>query len=185
MPRYDAITRGSSRTSAGVPSAITAPASRQYDAVRDAHDQRHVVLDHEHRRAQLALDAHDQRPERLRLALRDAAGRFVEQQHARVDREQRAELDDPTRAGRQVRDELVAVAAEPEEVDQLGGFDALAALGRRRRREAGHRRDEPRSFARLERNHDRLAHRQRGIQPRRLEAAAEPVPVPAVRGLRR
>ena len=88
------------------------------------------MLDHEHRGAELALDAHDERPERLRLTLRDPAGRLVEQEDARVDREQRPELGDPPRAGRQVRHELVGVTAEPEEVDQLRGLDALAPLGR-------------------------------------------------------
>ena len=53
------------------------------DAVADAHDERHVVLDDQHRGAELAADLHDQRTERLGLALRDAGGRLVEAQHPR------------------------------------------------------------------------------------------------------
>ena len=69
-----------------------------------------------------------ERAERLGFALRDTAGRLVEQQHARVDGEQRSQLDDAPGAGREVRDELVGVAAEAEEVDELGGLGALAPL---------------------------------------------------------
>ena len=48
------------------------------DAVADRQDQREVVLDDHERGVELLLDAHDQRAERLGLALRDAGGRLVE-----------------------------------------------------------------------------------------------------------
>ena len=72
----------------------------------------------------------DQRPERLGLALGDAGGRLVEADHPGRDREHRGELDDAARPGRQLGDEPVGVAAEPEEVDELGGLGPLRPLGR-------------------------------------------------------
>ena len=158
------------------------PGFEAVHAIGDAHDERHVVLDHQHRGAELALDAHDEWPERLRFPLCDAARRFVEQQHACVDGEERPQLHDPAGAGRQVRHELVGVAPEAEEVDQLGRLGALVPLGRRGRREPRHRRHEPRTLSSFERHHDRLAHGERREQPRRLEAATQPDPVPAVGG---
>ena len=82
------------------------------------------------RRVELLLHALDQRAERFGLALRDAGGRLVEADDARRDREHRRELDDAAGAGRQLGDEAVGVAAEAEEVDELGG---LARAWRARR----------------------------------------------------
>ena len=79
-----------------------------------------------------------------------------------VDREQRAELDDAARAGRQVRHELVGVAAEAEEVDRArrprracaapaagdGGSPVIDGT-------------QPRALPGFERDHDRLAHGER------------------------
>ena len=55
-----------------------------------------------------------------------------------VEREQAGELDDAAGAGREVGDELVGVAAEAEEVDELVGLGALLAArgGRRRARKS-------------------------------------------------
>ena len=98
------MTAGSLRTVTGSPSAMTLPDLEAVDAVADAHDERHVVLDHQHRRAELAADLHDQRTERLGLALRDAGGRLVEAEHARVEGEQPGQLDDAAGAGGEVGD---------------------------------------------------------------------------------
>ena len=125
------MTRGSSRTSPRRSLGDHRAGFEAVDAIGDPHDERHVVLDHEHRRAELALDAHDQRAERFGLALRDAAGRFVEQEDARVDREQRAQLDDPAGPGGEVRHELVGVAAEAEEVDRARRLRRACAARRR------------------------------------------------------
>ena len=138
---------------------MTAPDLEAVHAVADAHDQRHVVLDD---RASAAPSSRrislDQRAERLGLALRDAGGRLVEAQHARVEREQAGELDDPAGAGRQVGDAAVGVAAEPEEADQLVGLGRAGALADRRAGQEQRGREEPGAPARLERDLHRLAH---------------------------
>ena len=122
-----------------------------------------------------ALDAHDQRAERLGFALRDAAGRLVEQQHPRVDREQRAELDDAAGAGREVRRRTRRRSGRGR-----GSRSSSAASARLRRSAPG---DGGRPVI------DGTSHEcsrassatmivsrtvSAGIQPRRLEAAAEP-----------
>ena len=162
---------------------MTAPGFEAVHAIGDPHDERHVVLDHQHRRTELALDAHDERSERLGFPLRDTAGRLVEEQHAGVDREQRAELDDAARAGRQVRHELVGVAAEAEEVDQLARLAPLAPFGRGRRRER--RSSTARATMRSRASSATMIVSRTvsaGIQASGLEAAAEADAVPAVRG---
>ena len=103
--------------------------------------------------------------------------------HAGRDREHRRELDDAPGAGRELGDEPVGVAAEAEEVDELGGLGALRPLGARST--AGSQSSVPQNdvaLARLERELHRLAHGQLGEQRRGLERAAEPGARPAVRG---
>ena len=73
---------------------------------------------------ELAADVDDDGPERLGLALREAGGGLVEAEHPRVEREQAGELDDAARAGRQIGDVRVGVAAEAEEVDEVVGVGA-------------------------------------------------------------
>ena len=68
---------------------------------------------------------------RLDLALGDAAGRLVEQDHRRSVGDLAGEVDDATRAGRQLADERVAVRAEVHQLDQL--VDALWRCAPRRR----------------------------------------------------
>ena len=92
-------------------------------AVADAHDERHVVLDDQHRGAELAADLLDQRAERFGLALGDPGGRLVEAQHA-VEREQARELDDPPRPGGEIGDAVVRVAPETEKADEVVGLGA-------------------------------------------------------------
>ena len=122
------MTAGAFRTVAGSPSADDATELEAVHAVADAHDERHVVLDDEHGGAQLAANLLDERAERLRLALRDAGGRFVEAEHAGVEGEQAGELDDATGAGGQVGDVGVGIAPEPEEVDELVGLGTPTPL---------------------------------------------------------
>ena len=52
-PRYASMTFGSRRTSSGVPSAMLLAMIEHRDAVADAHDHAHVVLDEQDRQAQL------------------------------------------------------------------------------------------------------------------------------------
>ena len=138
------------------------------DAVADRHDERQVVLDDDERGVELALDPLDQRAERLGLALGDTRGRFVEADDARRDREHRRELDDAAGTGRELDDEAVGVAAEAEEVDELGRLGPLRALLGDRRRIEEQRSPERRRAARLERELHGLAHGELGEQPSRL-----------------
>ena len=78
VPRYDATTSGSLRTSCGRALGDHRARLHAVDAVADRQDHREVVLDDDERRVELLLHALDQRAERLGLALRDAGGRLVE-----------------------------------------------------------------------------------------------------------
>ena len=62
--------------------------------VRDAHDQRHVVLDQNDRDAEIG-DAADQLAQRHLVGAHQAGGGLVEQQHARARRERARDLDQP------------------------------------------------------------------------------------------
>ena len=93
-------------------------------AIADAHDERHVVLDHQHRRTELPADLLDQRTECLGLALRDAGGRLVEAQHACVEGEEPGQLDDAAGPGGEVGDAVAGVATETEEADEVVGLGA-------------------------------------------------------------
>ena len=88
-------------------------------AVAHARQQRHVVLDDEQRGAGVVADAHEQRSERLGLALGDAGRRLVEQHQHGVLGQEAGQLDDAPHAGRQLGGELVGVVAEPEQPEQL------------------------------------------------------------------
>ena len=99
------------------------------DTVAERHHHRHVVLDHEHRATECFLDVAEQGPERLRLALRDASGRFVEAEHTSVERQQAGELADASGARGQVGHEQILVAPEPHEIDELRRPLVLLALG--------------------------------------------------------
>ena len=174
VPRYEAITRGSSRTAAGGPSAITRPASRQY-----TRSEMPMISGMSCSMTSIAAPssrriAHDQGTEGLGLPLGDAAGRLVEAA-ARGRRRRAASASSTMRRVPVERfgDELVGVAPEAEEVDELVGLGALAPLGSRARWKARHRRHAARALACLERDHDRLAHGERREQAGRLEAAAE------------
>ena len=92
------------------------------------------MLDDDEGRVELLLHALDQRTERLGLALGDTGGRLVEADDARRDREHRRELDDAPGAGRELGDEAVGVAAEAEEVDELGGLARASTRSARDRR---------------------------------------------------
>ena len=85
------------------------------DAVADLHHERHVVLDEQHRGVELAPDL--RRMSGPNASVSRCASPAVgssRQQHPRVEREQARQLDDAARAGRQVGDELVGVAAEAD-----------------------------------------------------------------------
>src|SRR4051812_8012881 len=88
-------------------------------AVGHGEEQGYVVLDDEHRGPGLLADAQEQRPERLRLALRDPRRRLVEEQHRRAVGQHAGEIDDPAAPRRELAPELVPEVGDPEELEQL------------------------------------------------------------------
>ena len=140
------------------------------------------MLDDDERRVELLLHALDERAERFGFALRDAGGRLVEADHARRDGEHGRELDDAAGAGRQLGDEPVGVAAEPEEVDELRR-PRRAWPARRGSTATSERAPERRAVPRFERELHGLAHGELGEQRRGLERAAEAERGPLVRTL--
>ena len=84
--------------------------------------------------AGLALDALEQRAERLGLLLGDARRRLVEQQHVGIVGDRHRQVDDPPRPGRQLGHELVAEGAQVHELDEVvhrPGHVELGLLDRR------------------------------------------------------
>ena len=133
VPRYDEMTRGSSRIVGRETLGDDPTGLQAVDAGADREDQRKVVLDDDQRRIELLLHAEDQRAERLGLALRNPGGRLVEADDPRRDGEDRRQLDDAPGARRQLGDVAVGIASEAEEVDELARLRALLALGPDRR----------------------------------------------------
>ena len=84
VPRYASTTRGSVATASNVPSAILIAVVERDDAVRDALDDVHVVLDHEDRVAALRAQLRDQLRDLVRLVRVHPGGGLVEQEHARL-----------------------------------------------------------------------------------------------------
>src|SRR4051812_15202997 len=155
------------------------------DAVADAHDERHVVFDDEHRRAELPLDLLDERTEGLRLALRETGRRFVEAQHPGGEREQSGQLHDPAGAGGQIGDVALRVAAEAEEVDEVVGFGLALVFHPDRRREVQGGRQEAGAVPSLERELHGLSDAELGEEGGRLERAPEALAGPSGGGERR
>src|SRR5215510_4362946 len=91
------------------------------DPIRDAHDDRHVVLDQEHRETARRRDLPDQRRRVLRLARRHARRGLVQEQERRLGGECQADLEVTLLAVREVLGQLVAPGGQPECVQQLGG----------------------------------------------------------------
>src|SRR5438093_1353365 len=89
------------------------------DAVGDAHHDLHVVLDQEYRQLELAPERADQRGEVLGLARVHPRRRLVEQQQARLGGERARDLQAPLIAVRQVAREVLRLAVEADEREQL------------------------------------------------------------------
>ena len=88
------MTRGSLRTSSGVPSEILLAVVEDGDPVADPHDQLHVVLDEQDREAEVAAQPRDQaRSRSCRLLGVHARGGLVEQQELRVGGERPRDLE--------------------------------------------------------------------------------------------
>ncbi len=91
------MTRGSARTSAGVPSLILLAVVEHDDVVGDAHHHAHVVLDQQQRTAGFA-DFAEQRRQFLALARIEPGGRLVEAQQHRIGAHGARDLQPPLRA---------------------------------------------------------------------------------------
>ena len=83
-PRYASITRSLVATSSNEPSAILIAVVERDDAVGDALDDVHVVLDHENRVAAVVAQPADQLGDLVRLGRVHPGRRLVEQQEPRV-----------------------------------------------------------------------------------------------------
>ena len=132
------------------------------------------MLDDEHGAAGLVPDPPQQRPQRLGLALRDAARRLVEDQHGRLVRDRHREIHDAPRAGRELGDELVPERAEAHQLDQVVDRERDVGLRLAHRRCREKRRDVVAHFdVPFEPERDVLRDRQRREDLRVLEGAAE------------
>jgi hypothetical protein len=139
------------------------------------------VLDDQHRAAgALACISLQERAERLGLALGDADGGLVEQQHLGVVGEDAGQVDDAAAAGGQLAGELVAEGAEVHELDELVDLGATSSLGLARRpaRPSAAARGPVRCGARG--HGDGLGHGERREQPGVLERPAEAAAGPLV-----
>ena len=88
------------------------------DAVAELGDERHVVFDDDERRAGGVLELEEQLGEGLALALGDAGGGFVEEEHAGLVGHGAGDLDDAPGAGGELGGEGVAVAVEAHRLDE-------------------------------------------------------------------
>ena len=77
--------------------------------VADAHHHRHVVLDEQHREAELVADGADGVAEFVDLAVREAAGRLVHQEERRAGGERTRDLEEQNARRREF---LYAIAHE-------------------------------------------------------------------------
>ena len=101
------------------------------------------MFNDDHCGAQFLLDLLKQRSEGLSFSLGDAGRGLVEAQHPGVKGQQAGQLDDAAGSGRQFGYEGVGVAAQAQEVDQVGGVGCLGPLSPDRRREEERCREQP------------------------------------------
>src|SRR5215471_12774042 len=92
---------------------------QHHHPVGDAHDQVHVVLDHEQGEAELLVDPPDQVGQVAQLVVVEAARRLVQQEQPGPRDQRPRQLDRLQRAERQARDRPVG---DPVEADDLQGL---------------------------------------------------------------
>ena len=127
------MTRRSRWISAGFPSATRRAGVEHRDLIGDAHDQRHVVLDHDDGDRAVA-DGHQQSGEFGGFAVVEPRRRFVEEQHARARHQRPHDLERLLRAHRQIDGGRIAKLRQSDEIEK--GFGALRQA-RSSRRAAG------------------------------------------------
>ena len=175
-PRNERATAGSRSTRVGIAGGDDPAEVEGHQALGDGPQQRHVVLDHQEARPERVAQVDEERRQRLRFPLRDAARRLVEEQHRRLVRERAREVDDAARAGRELVQERVGVRVEPEARHQLVDATRDRGLGARHRRQVQRGRDGIlHAHGMFERDRDRLADGERGEEPAVLERPAHAV----------
>src|SRR5262249_20321278 len=97
------------------------------DAVADAHDQAHVVLDEQDRDARVA-DAPDEFEQPVLLRGVEAGRWLVEAQQRRVRRERSRDLETSLLAVREIACNLVPARADADEVEQVASLLLAFAL---------------------------------------------------------
>src|SRR6185369_1292861 len=101
----------------GAPVADLPAVVEHDDAIREVHDDSHVVLDEDDRRPELVVDVEDEAAHVLLLLDVHPRHRLVEQQHLRLHRERAAEVDALLQAVGELADRRPAVRLDLEEVD--------------------------------------------------------------------
>ena len=99
------------------------------ESIADLGEEREVVVDHEQGWAHVVTQSAHDRCERFDLALGDAGGGLVEQDHRRSMGHEACQVDDSPRAGREFADHVMTVLRETEQLDQLGGATGDLLLG--------------------------------------------------------
>ena len=142
--------------------------------VADPHDHAHVVLDEEDRQAEFAAQPADEIGQLAGLIGVHPGGRLVQQQQGRVGAEGPGDLQAALVAVRQVLAELIVLALEADERQELAGplrgRDLLTAVARRREQRVDPGRLEPRVHP----DEDVLERRHVREEPDVLERAAKP-----------
>ena len=131
------------------------------------------MLDQKDRRAELVADATEQRAERFRFLLRDAAGRLVEQDQSRLQHQQTGELGHAQRPVAQIADVAVLVRMQVDDLHDLVRALARRALAVRAPGQAQRTGEEAAAHARVIRDEEVVVDRQRREQPHVLERPAD------------
>ena len=164
------------RISAGMPSAILLAELQHHDAVGDAHDQPHVVLDQQHGVAVVA-DRADQVHQVVLLGRVEAGGRLVEAQQLRVGGQRAGDLQPALVAVGQVAGAFSARSAMPTNsssaMPRSIAVSLLAAVPRQPEQRAEHGLVRCRASSA---DHDVLERRHLAEQPDVLERAREAQP---------
>src|ERR1700687_2154547 len=87
----------------------------RHHPVGEAHQELHVMLDHQHRELEALAQLADQRADRAPFLWVQSARRLIEQQELRLRRERTAELDALLRAERQLGYARIGDALEAEQ----------------------------------------------------------------------
>ena len=156
------------------PSAILMPVVERDNAVGDALDDVHVVLDHEDRVAAVGAQLPDQLGDLVRLRRIHPGGGLVEQQQPRIRRGGARDLESPAvRVGERVRGLVPAIAHQPIAEEAQPRLRELLdrALFPPHAGSAQHRAEHARARVAVGGRHHVLLHRHVQEQPQRLERA--------------